>query len=506
MRYGSKAQLLLFAVLLLALLLCACSIPSPAEAKAAREAEKALQQEYARTELSLTADSPEDLAVLENYTQLQSLDLHGSRCYAEIEQYIAAHPEVDVFYSVKLGLGESISELENTAESAVLEDGKSVGILAETAGCFHSLKEIVIASPDFTAEELSVLRASLPGTEIRFWITPALPVLSPDSETVDLTTLKPEDAEKAAGFLEKMPAVQTVLLTPEDGDNLLSFREVRLLQDARPEALYDYRFESFGQTVSTADEELEYLWAYIYNEGMEEIRAMMPCMTRLKSLFFQYCEIDYDVLAQFREEYPDVNIAWRVDFGPYSCRTDTERIFANGSLTANMCYNLRYCNKVKYIDMGHNDNLTSIDFVAFMPDLEIAIFAATSIWDISPLANCSKLWYLEIFVSNVYDVSPLANCKNLEHLNISCLYGLRDISPLYGLTNLKRLWNTCTNVPWSQRQEIMERLPDCEFCFAYVESTGNHWRYEADGSKNEIYAQVDAIFDYENFRDNLSWW
>ena len=505
MKHKGKILFVLLLCVLTALVLSACAVPSPAEARERREAEEALRAEYARTEVSLVAKSPEDLAVLENYTQLQSLDLHGSSCYAAIEEYRAAHPEVKVSYSVKLGSGAESPELENTAESALLERGSAVAVIAANAKSFPLLREIVIASPVFSAEELAALRAALPDAVIRFCIADGLE-LDPDAEAVDLTMLRPEDAETAAGFLEKMPAVQTVALTPESGENLLSFREVRLLQDARPEALYDYRFDSFGQTVSTADEELEYLWAYIYNEGMEEIRAMMPCMTRLKSLFFQYCEIDYEVLAEFRDEYPEVNIAWRVDFGPYSCRTDTERIFANGSLSGNMCYNLRYCNKVKYIDMGHNDNLTSIDFTAYMPDLEIAIFAATSIWDISPLANHEKLWYVEIFVSNVTDVSPLASCPNLEHLNISCLFGLHDISPLYGMTSLKRLWNTCTSVPWAQRQEIMERLPDCQFCFDYVESTGNHWRWNADGSKNEIYAQVDAIFDYENFRDNLSWW
>ena len=506
MKHRTGKRLLVVCAALLAFFLCACSMPTLSEAREARETEKALRQEYARTELFLTAADPADLAVLENYTQLRSLDLHGSRCYAEIERYAAAHPEVEVRYSVKLGADEPLPELENTAKSAVLEDGQSVGILAQNAGCFHLLNEIVIASPDFSMDELSSLRTGFPGADIRFKITDYLPEFEPDIVMVDLTALEAEDTERAACFLEKMASLKEVLLTPESGENQLSFREVRLLQSARPEALFDYRFESFGQIVSTEDEDLEYLWAGIYNEGMEQIRAMMPCMTRLKSLFFQYCEIDYDVLAEFREEYPDVNIAWRVDFGPYSCRTDTERIFANGSLTGNMCYNLRYCNKVKYIDMGHNDNLDSIDFVAFMPDLEIAIFAATSIWDISPLANHEKLWYLEIFVSNVYDVSPLASCPNLEHLNLSCLFGLTDITPLYGLKNLKRLWNTCTSVPYYQRQEIMERLPDCEFCFAYVESTGNYWRWNPDGSKNEIYAQVDAIFDYENFRDNLSWW
>ena len=489
---------------LLSLLLGGCL--SPAEREEERKAEEARRLEYGRTELSLSVSSEDELSVLENYTSLEKLDLHGSRCYGAIEAYAAAHPQVQIVYSVILGPDEEGTELENTAERVVLPKGTDVAALALRSGSFLQLREIILGDPGFSGEDLAALQQAFPDARIAFLPAEEVGEVSLDAQEVDYTALKPENVGKAAAFLSEMPDVRYVRLTAEGGENLLGFEEVRQLQDARPEALFDYRFDSFGQTVSVADEELEYLWANIYNDGMEQIRAMMPCMDRLRSIYFQYCQIDYDVLAEFREDYPEVDVVWRVDFGPYSCRTDTERIFANGSLTAEMCYNLRYCNRVKYIDMGHNDALSSIDFTAFMPDLEVAIFAGTSIWDLSPLANCSKLWYLEVFVSNVTDVSPLANCTALEHLNLSCLYGLTDISPLYGLTGLKRLWNTCTSVPWVQRQEIMQRLPDCEFCFDYVESTGNHWRYEADGSKNEIYAQIDAIFDYDNFRDNLSWW
>ena len=102
MKHRTMRLVFLLLAVMTALFLGACSMPTLSEAREAREAEEALRQEYARTELSLSAEDPEDLAVLENYTQLRLLDLHGSRCYAEIEQYAAAHPEVEVRYSVKI--------------------------------------------------------------------------------------------------------------------------------------------------------------------------------------------------------------------------------------------------------------------------------------------------------------------------------------------------------------------------------------------------------------------
>ena len=472
-----------------------------------REERNALAEEYAKTSLSLKVDDPEGLSVLDNYTQLEKLDLSGSTCYKEIEAYIASHPSVDVTYTVMLDSNGAV--LENKVQNALLDKGSYVTSLAANSRSFHELKKIVISSPDFTDDDLSKLTAAFPAAEILFRVSPDVPDIPYNASEIDLSALKPEHVENAATFLEKM-ALEKVNITAGDGTNLLSFTELRILQDAAPEAVFDYRFESFGQTISTADEDIVYdalsNCVYIYNEGMEQIREMMPCMTRLKTMFFQYCEVDYDVLAQFRADYPDVDIVWRINFGPYSCRTDTERIFANGSLDAASCYNLRYCNKVKYIDLGHNDYLTSIDFAAFMPDLEIGIFAATSLYDISPLANCKKLRYLEIFVTNVSDISVLANCTELEQLNVSCCFSLKDLSPLYSLTKLKRVWNNYSSVPLAKQNEIRKLLPDCEFSFTKGGSTDYGWRYDNYGNMTEYYAELYEIFGYENFRDNISWW
>ena len=71
-------------ILLLVLVLClaGCKTESPEELT-----------------LVLTAS---DFTQLEEYPNLKKLDLTGSTCYAEIERYITAHPEVEVTYTVAL--------------------------------------------------------------------------------------------------------------------------------------------------------------------------------------------------------------------------------------------------------------------------------------------------------------------------------------------------------------------------------------------------------------------
>ena len=135
---------------------------------------------------------------------------------------------------------------------------------------------------------------------------------------------------------------------------------------------------------------------------------------------------------------------------------------------------LKYCTKVKYLDLGHNDDINDISFVSYMPDLEVFIISINGVSDISPLANCPKLEYLEINSTNVTDLTPLANCKELVHLNIGRNVGqdegrpvVSDITPLYELPKLERVWLgsiTAQHVPQEQiehvRAQIKKNMPD----------------------------------------------
>ena len=139
---------------------------------------------------------------------------------------------------------------------------------------------------------------------------------------------------------------------------------------------------------------------------------------------------------------------------------------------------LKYCTKVKYIDLGHNESIYSLGFAESMPELEVLIVAMNPLSDISPLKSCTKLEYLEIFTTNVSDLSPLSGLTSLRHLNISNCPNITDISPLYGLTELERLWiGTKTPVPEEQVQEMAQKAPNCKISTVSSEEQGDAWRY-----------------------------
>ena len=134
---------------------------------------------------------------------------------------------------------------------------------------------------------------------------------------------------------------------------------------------------------------------------------------------------------------------------------------------------------MKYIDLGHNEVITDISFAACMPKLEVAIFAMNDIADISPLANCPELEYLEIQTNErLGDLSPLANCKKLAHLNTARCRNVSDISPLYGLTGLERFYLGSNNgVTAEQKEEFRSLMPDCLFNdLVFSDPTGDRWR------------------------------
>ena len=85
-----KFAFTLAALLLLALCLAGC------------ETNDAIGIKTDAEELTLIVEA-EDFEWLEDYTHLKKLNLNGSTCYDAIEAYIAAHPNVDVTYTVALG-------------------------------------------------------------------------------------------------------------------------------------------------------------------------------------------------------------------------------------------------------------------------------------------------------------------------------------------------------------------------------------------------------------------
>ena len=261
-------------------------------------------------------------------------------------------------------------------------------------------------------------------------------------------------------------------------------------QKAHPDITVDYRFSFFDKIVSMNAEKLDLHQRKMDDQGAA-VREVIACMPKLTWLDMDTCNVDNEHMAAIRDDFPNIKVVWRVWLGKvYSVRTDVEKILASapetaGSLTPETAAPLKYCTDVKYLDIGHMNYLKDISFTAYMPDLEVLIIIMGNVTDISPLANCRHLEFLEIFTNDITDLSPLAELHELKHLNICYNKNLSDMTPLYGLTQLERLWiGRYTQIPKEQIQHFKELAPN-----GVVNTTcGNphyNWRWYGDPEDDE---------------------
>ena len=304
---------------------------------------------------------------------------------------------------------------------------------------------------------------------------------------LDLSRLSHENVPEVCERLALLPNVTRVILS-EDAD----WEDVGAFQALPSAPTVDRPFTLYGRHFNTTDEFMDLNRVKIGDKGAA-LREVLPYMTNCRQVDMEDCGIRNEEMAVLRDDFPSVKIVWRVHFNVYSVRTDETRILASIkeiNLNADTVACLKYCTEVRYLDLGHNI-INNISFVSYMPDLEVAILAINYWTDASPLASCSKLEYLEMFNTNCRDLSPLAELKNLKHLNICWLMNLSDITPLYGLTQLERLWigsSEYNSIPRAQLREIREKLPDTEINTSTENPTEEGWRFDEDKNPVPRYA------------------
>lgn len=345
-------------------------------------------------------------------------------------------------------------------------------------------------SPVGTAEEITAVEADLPD---------AAPTESPEPTPtpvvmVDvLGTAYPSDTTTALDLsgrgrdavlsvvdsLGQFTALERITLGSEaDG---LSWDDIARVHAAAPNAVLDYAFTLYGTAQNLANETVNLSHVPVGDRGAA-VTAVLPYMTRCTYLDMDSCGVSHEDMYAIRQAFPGVNVVWRVNFKGYSVRTDAERILASKPSIAGELHDedvvvLKYCDGCKYLDLGHNESLTNIEFVRGMPNLEVAVIAMNPIQSLEPLTACPHLEYLETQTTSITDLSPLANMKELRHLNICKLPNLYDISPLFNLPDLMRLWIGCiTPIPAEQVAQMQAIAPACEIDTSVVDPTTGTWR------------------------------
>lgn len=433
------------------------------------------------------------IGLLEQYPALKTLDLSGSTCYDAIADYIQKHPGVDVTYTVKLGA----VTVSNKETDLVLDPGMcDYDTLSKHLAYLPGLKTVSLPRTTYSAQEIVALQGLYPDVAWNFTMILLGQELSTETTQLNLSVLEKERVAEAAGKLGLFPNIEKVELMDSAGQSQLSIEDVKTLQQAAPNTLFHYTFELFGKKVATTDERIEFVKESIGNEGEEELRSALDILQGCSYLLLDDCGFDNEVLAKVREDYPRTEVVWRIHVWKRSWLTDTDTIRAVYHVDDTNCEPFKYCTKTKYVDMGHNEELTDISFISYMPDLEIVILSGSPISDLSVFADHTKLVFLELaYCGNIKDVSALKSCTSLANVNLS-FTKVSDISALYELP-LEQLCAVKSKIQWASWEKILELHPDCAIRYDGTQPYGTGWRYKRSGAYTDIYKRVREVFDLD---------
>lgn len=445
-------------------------------------------------QVSMTVTA-ENIAKLELMEDLEAVDLSGSTCYEDIEAFAKNHPEIQVTYTVAVGG----SQVAHDTQELVLQPGEcDYPTLLENLKYLRSVKSVKLVDTDLTPEEVASLSETYANVPISYTVNILGTEYSGDCTELDLSAMTPEQIPEVAEKLTRLPALTMVQLMNADGSSQLAVTDVKLLVEAVPEVLFNYSFELFGKTVSTTDQRIEFVKENIGNEGEQQIRDALAILQSCEYFLLDSCGIDYEILAQIRSDFPETKVVWRVYYGKHNDLTDVETILYTFGLKDSNCYNLRYFNECKNLDIGHNETLTDLSFIEGMTSLEIVIVSGAPITDLTPFKNCPNLMFLELaFCGYLADLSPLEGMTSLKFLNIS-YSKVKDLTPIMGL-ELERFNCLQTPVGYDQKAAWIEAHPDCWTRFDGKQPYGIGWRYDDEGiTYSDIYRKVRDIFGYDN--------
>ena len=445
-------------------------------------------------ELAVVLEAGE-LYTLEHYPNLKAVDLRGSTCYDAIVAYMEKHPEIKVTYSVDLG-GTVVPQ---DATEATLKPGSfSYDSLLENLQYLPGMTAVNLPDVELSPEQIDALVEAYPGIALNY--TVQLLGSSYDSSVteLDLSAMEASQVAECAGKLGLLTNVTRVSLSSS-----LSKEDVDALQDACPDVVFDYSFSLFGKTISTADTEVVYKKHDIGNEGEAELRKALDIMDSCQRFVLEDCGIDYEVLAKIREDYREgPKVVWRVYFGVgnrYSFMTDVDTLRAVYNVTDDTCGNMKYCEDVKYMDIGHNEYLTDLSFVGYMPNIEVLIASGCAVKELVGFENCKKLTWLELASClKLENIDSLSGCESLRFLNL-CYTKVKSYEALDTLP-LERFICLSPKASTEEQNTFMEiHGKGCRTVFYGYNNPWTAWRYDDNGKTFNAYYKdvVRKAFNYD---------
>ena len=224
--------------LVMALSLSACSFqPKPTEPDYNQFTNPPATESLEEVEELSLVVTEDTIATLEKYPNLKKADLSGSTCYSAIQDYVDAHPEVDVTYTVSLGG----SELSCTTSGLILEPGSFHYItLVNNLRYLPNVTTVSLPETDLTMEQIDALKAAYPKVEITASFMVAGMELGAETTELDLSGF---DVANLDTLVEKLPLLtrlEKVELMDAEGNSVFTLDQVRQMKAAQPNAVFNW--------------------------------------------------------------------------------------------------------------------------------------------------------------------------------------------------------------------------------------------------------------------------
>lgn len=420
------------------------------------------------TEVTVTSLTEEDVRMLAYLTG--QVTVHGESCqdYDCLLALARAHPSWNVLYRV-------------TVDGTVYnQDAQAVELhtlTREEAALLSYLPQLktVDGSQCRNYGLLNELRQKNHSWEVIYTVKLGDSELDPDAESGKAAGV---EYQELANALEGLPKLKKLTLTDPkaEGQALLD------LAKEYPDLDLSWSMTLNGESIPMDIEELDISGMDL--ESLDQVKTVVKGLPKLTKLIMSDCTIGGNAIqnedmAALREELREkCKVVWTVYCGRVVARTDDtwfmpiqQNEYDFGERDA---YNLRYCEDMVCIDLGHSD-IHTVEFAAYMPHLKYLILTDTVVRRIDELANCKELIYLELTLCTVLSYEPLLGCTALEDLSLEKPYYFPDPSPIFKMTWLKNLfWKGCGS---RTRQMAKEALPNTRLDFSGKPATsGEGWR------------------------------
>ena len=430
------------------------------------------------TEITVTTLTEDDVERLDYARHLKTVQAEGCTDYEVLELLRQRRPEVKVNYSVILSGGSYAWDMETLMLDTVAEED------IQLLQYLPNLKTVVLNGSGYDGHTVEALRGSVHNAGLEFGVVIGGNIHLDTEETLQIQEIT--DADLA--LLPYLSGMKTLQLQNPKAEPA----QVLALQEQLPGVAVSWEVTLGDQTYDAQTTAVDLTMVEVTD--LSEVEQKMAYLPNLESVTFGLCGVDEpkwgnsrsklvaspienEALAAYRDRVRDqYKVVWTLRLGPsIALRSDADNFMPNhfgvGQLPDSYAYNLRYCEEMVCLDVGHM-TLTDISFVEYMPNLKYLILAWTEVQYIEPIRSCKNLVFLELDNSCIRDISPLVDCTALEDLNLGNTFV--DVTPILEMTWLKNVYFILGSK--ANAWKVSQAIPTARVVASGTATVGGGWR------------------------------